>query len=126
MSLLSSNDSFEIVSIEHRQFFIPEQENEILFPELVHGMEVTLQGEITRGNETANNMGFRFNEHILTIYPKTGSIVDHKASLFLEAEVKGEISRRDEKGELRLKKPKIIFTEINIINANKNQFSLFE
>jgi hypothetical protein len=113
------------VSFEHRQIFLPEKENEILFPELVHGMEVTLQGEITRGNETANNMGFRYSEHILTIYPKSGSIVNYKESLFLEAEVTGKISRRDDKGELRLSKPKIIFTDIKTINKHSNQYSLF-
>ena len=122
---ISNIPSYEEITIEHRQFFLPEKENEILFPELVHGMEVTLQGQVTRGNETANNMGFRYNEHILTIYPRTGSIVEFKESLFLEAEITGKISRRDEKGELRLRKPKIIFTEIKNIPKDIKQFSLF-
>ena len=124
-SYQNNKASFEIVTIEHRQIFLSEKEDELLFPELVHGMEVTLQGEITRGNETANNMGFRYNEHILTIYPKSGSIVNYKESLFLEAEITGKISRRDDKGELRLNKPKIIFTDIKTISKSINQYSLF-
>lgn len=123
---LSNNDSLEEITIDHRQFFLPDKENEILFPELIHDMEVTLKGEVTRGNETANNMGFRYDEHILTAYPKTGSIVDHKESLFLEAEITGKISRMDEKGELGLKKPKIIFTDIKTINKDSKQFPLFK
>lgn len=122
----SPNDnSFELIANKHRQFFLPKVEDDILFPELVHGMEVTLQGVVTRGNGTANNMGFRYDEHILTIYPETGSIVEYKETLFLDAEITGTVSRKDDKGELRLKKPKIIFTSIKTIENKNNEPTLF-
>jgi len=121
----STDNAFEIIANKHRPFFLPKLEDDILFPELVHGMEVTLRGVITRGNGTANNMGFRYNEHILTVYPETGSIVQYKETLFLDAEILGTISRRDDKGELRLKKPKIIFTSIKTIEKETDVPTLF-
>ena len=83
-----------------------------MFPELAHGDYVELEGDITRGNENSNNLGFRYDGHILTIVPATGSIVKHKSSLFLKCLVKGRASRIDKVGYITEKKPKIIFTEI--------------
>ena len=121
-----SDTIFENVTKEYRQIFIPEKESDILFPELVHGMEVTLQGEVTRGNETTNTIGFRYNEHILTASPKKGSIVEFKESLFLEAEIAGTISRLDENGEIKSKRPKILFTNIKAIERRKSNLPLFK
>lgn len=121
----STDNAFETIANKHRPFFLPESDDDILFPELVHGMEVILRGVITRGNGTANNMGFRYNEHILTVHPKTGSIVQYKETLFLDAEISGKISRRDDKGELRLRKPKIIFTSIKTIEKESDEPTLF-
>ncbi len=119
------DNSFVTISNKHRHIFLTKTEDDILFPELVHGMEVTLQGVVTRGNGTANNMGFRYQEHILNVYPETGSIVQYKDTLFLDAEIKGIISRRDDKGELRLRKPKIIFNDLRTIEQKDEQLSLF-
>jgi hypothetical protein len=88
-------------------------------------MEVTLHGEVTRGNETTNTMGFRYNEHILTASPKTGSIVRFKECLFLEADIFGSISRLDENGEIKAKRPKIIFTDIKPIETKSPNLPLF-
>jgi hypothetical protein len=122
---ISGETVVENVSSRHKFIFIPENETDILFPELVHGMEVKLQGEVTRGNETTNTMGFRYNEHILTAYPKTGSIVRFKECLFLEADIYGSISRLDENGEIKAKRPKIIFTDIKPIERKSSNLPLF-
>ena len=102
----------EKITPKYKKIFAPQDEDDVLFPELVHGMVVLLEGEVTRGNETSNSIGFRYNEHILTAYPKTGSIVSYKHALFLEASIQGTISRVDESGQTHAKRPKIIFTDI--------------
>lgn len=103
------------VTNEYKKYFLPPEELDVFFPELVHGMQVTLNGEITRGNESTNNMGFRYQGIILTIEPENGTVVQYKDALYLEAEVQGKIDRKDSNGELTLKKPKIIFKNIRTI-----------
>lgn len=120
------NEVIETISTKYKPLFITPEEPDILFPELVHGMNVVLVGEVTRGNETTNTMGFRYNEHILTAKPKNGSIVNHKDSLFLEAEIHGTIDRTDEKGIVKAKKPKIIFSKIVSTNPSQRELPLFK
>jgi hypothetical protein len=99
----------------------------VLFPELKHGMNVVLDGEVTRGNETTNSIGFRYNDHILTAYPKTGSVVRYKSTLFLKAKIFGTISRVDELGKIAANRPKIIFDDIVSEKVESQQnLSLFE
>jgi hypothetical protein len=82
------------ISIEHKFIFAPtDAPDEILFPELKHGQYVELEGDITRGNENSNTLGFRYNDHILTCCPGHGSIVKYKETLFLRSKVIGSISR---------------------------------
>ena len=118
----------ESITRKDRAIFTNEEEKDLeapLFPELEHGQSVVLQGEVTRGNEMSNTMGFAYKGHILTCYPAAGSIVEYKDSLFLKCEIEGSISRIDHKGVLGAKRPKIIFTQIKIIENNGNQSSLF-
>ena len=116
----------ERITPQYKRIFAPQDEDDVLFPELVHGMEVVLEGEVTRGNETSNSIGFRYNEHILTAYPKTGSIVRYKPALFLEASIHGSINRVDETGQIKAKRPKIIFTDIVSKETESTQISLFD
>ena len=102
----------ETISPKYKNIFAPTEEEELLFPELEHGMDVILDGEVTRGNETTNSIGFRYNDHILTAYPKTGSVVRYKSTLFLKAKIFGTINRVDEWGKIAAKRPKIIFDDI--------------
>ena len=99
------------LSYAHRRIFC-EDEEDVLFPDLEHGMSVTLEGLVTRGNESANTIGFRYNEHILTCYPKSGSIVEHKPALFLKCRISGVITRQNHFGEPIEPRPKIIFTAL--------------
>ena len=102
----------EIISPQHKNIFVATEEEDVLFPELEHCMDVILEGEVTRGNETTNSIGFRYNDHILTAYPKTGSVVRYKPTLFLKAKIIGTINRVDELGKIAAKRPKIIFDDI--------------
>jgi len=116
----------EKITRKDRVIFTQEDEEDVLFPELEHGQNVALQGEVTRGNETTNTIGFRYQEHILTCHPESGSIVKFKPSLFLQCQIQGTITRLDEKGYLNLKKPKIIFTHIEPLGIEKENLSLFD
>ncbi|GHE22041.1 hypothetical protein [Halomonas urumqiensis] len=101
-----------------------EEEDEILFPELEHGAEVVLEGEITRENKTSNSMGFKYNNHILTSYPEIGSIVQYKHLIFSECRLYGRVSRLDEKGQLNARRPKLIFRDLEEIKGGEN-YDLF-
>jgi hypothetical protein len=112
----------ESLTRKHRGIFTHEEEDkeDELFPELVHGQNVVLEGELTRGNEMSNTMGFEYKRHILTCNPESGSIVKYKPALFLECRIHGFISRLDSKGRLGANRPKIIFSHIEPIERIKN------
>ena len=102
-----------------------EPDEDILFPELVHGESVVLEGEVTRENKTSNSMGFKYKDHILTAYPETGSIVKYKPLLFLKCRLYGTVSRLDEKGRIAARRPKLIFSRIEPLEEDRNS-DLFE
>ncbi len=118
----------ETVTRKYRRIFTFEEEEQadVLFPELKHGQKVVLEGEVTRGNEMSNTIGFSYQGHILTCTPESGSIVRFKKSLFLKCRIHGLISRLDEKGSLLAKRPKIIFSNIEPLEADPSQQVLFE
>lgn len=115
----NANGKIEEVTITQREkhiFYVPEaDDSEVLFPELAHGQPVKLEGVVTRGNETANSIGFKFRDHILTGYPRKGSIVRFKPHLFLRCIIVGEISRSDDRGSVSDPRPKIIFDDLQTI-----------
>lgn len=118
----------ETVTRKHRRIFTHEAEEQVdmLFPELEHGQDVILEGEVTRGNEMSNTIGFNYQGHILTCFPESGSIVKFKPSLFLKCRIHGSITRLDEKGHLDAKKPKIIFTYIDPLENDTEDLPLFK
>ncbi len=117
----------EKLTRKYREIFTHEEEEteDELFPELVHGQNVVLEGELTRGNEMSNTMGFGYKGHILTCNPESGSIVNYKPALFLQCRIHGFISRLDSKGRLGSRRPKIIFSHIEPIENQNTQPSLF-
>ncbi|WP_288368330.1 hypothetical protein [uncultured Alcanivorax sp.] len=118
-------DEVTIDSSEKHIFCQEEEEkDEILFPELEHGADVVLEGEITRENKTSNSMGFKYNDHILTSYPEIGSIVQYKNLIFSECRLYGRVSRLDEKGRLNAKRPKLIFRHLEELRGEEN-YDLF-
>ena len=97
---------------------------DVLFPELLHGQYVELEGRTTRGNATTNSVGFRYNEHILTCYPQKGSIVNYKHILFTNSIIKGVIDRNNKFGIAIDKRPKIKFEMIVSLENEKAEPSL--
>ena len=119
----------EKLTRKYRGIFTQEEEDQEdeLFPELTHGQNIDLEGELTRGNEMSNTMGFEYQGHILTCYPESGSIVQYKPALFLKCRIHGYISRLDSKGILGSRRPKIVFSHVEPIADNtKDQPSLFQ
>lgn len=115
--------SVEISRTERFIFFDESDDTEILFPNLVHGQQVELDGVVTRGNEMANTIGFFYDGHVLTCSPRTGNIVRFKTHLFLTCKIFGVISREDRKGDITENRPKIIFEDLQVI-ADKSQMLL--
>ena len=70
-----------------------EIDSEFLFPELVHGTEVVLEGIVTRGNQSTNSMGLQYRGHILNCTPGTGSVKRFKPALFEQCKVYATVNR---------------------------------
>lgn len=104
-----------------------EEDEKILFPELVDGQYVELQGHVTRGNQNTNSIGFLYCDHILSCYPQEGNIIKHKLKLFSACLIKGFVDRLDKKGILIEKKPRIIFIDLVPIKDNgPKELTLFD
>lgn len=110
---LDNHDETESVEYQHKDIFCPV--DSVLFPELEHGKEVTLDGIVTRGNENANSIGFQYNGHILTCFPSDGSIVRFKPALFLFSRINGTVTRSDKFGNPIELRPKIIVSSVTPI-----------
>jgi len=116
----------ETLQFSARKIFTQEEdEDEVLFPELIHGLYVELDGELTRGNETSNTVGFKYNNHILTCEPEVGSIVRFKKALFLWCRMSGRVSRADKDGGYNALRPKIIFTQVEPLEKESVDEDLF-
>lgn len=124
------NDSIdeERIDIENKEIFCDEEDlyEDVLFPELVHGDYVVLEGEVTRENKTSNSMGFKYKDHILTAYPDAGSIVRYKPILFLKCRLFGTVNRIDEKGRIGARRPKLYFSNIEPTDEADENPTLFE
>lgn len=102
----------ERIGISEKGYFVNDDEDDILFPELEHGMYVELEGHLTRGNENSNTVGFLYNNHVLTCYPEKGNIKTYKSELFTNCLMKGFVDRLDREGNYKEKRPRIKFYEI--------------
>ncbi len=119
----------EVVNMVDKFIFCDESaeiDEDVLFPELVHGDYVVLEGEVTRENKTSNSMGFKYNDHILTAYPETGSIVRYKPLLFLKCRLFGTINRIDETGRIGARRPKLYFSNLEPLEEDSEDSRLFE
>jgi hypothetical protein len=104
-------------------FYEEKDEEDILFPELKHGMYVELDGHLTRGNEKTNTLGFEYEGHILTCIPYEGSIRSEKQTLFSNCTIKGYVDRLSKDGTFKEKRPIIRYLEIE--NNDEEKPSLF-
>ncbi len=113
----------ETIDITNKEIFCKDEDedtDDVILPELVHGDSVVLDGEVTRENKTSNSMGFKYQDHIITSYPESGSIVPYKPILFLKCRLYGTVSRLDEKGRIAARRPKLHFSHLEPIEEEKN------
>ena len=104
-------------------FYEEKEEEDILFPELKHGMYVELEGHLTRGNEKTNTLGFEYENHVLTCIPYEGNIKSEKQTLFSNCTIKGYVDRLAKDGTFKEKRPIIRYFEIE--NNDEEKPSLF-
>jgi hypothetical protein len=118
----------ETIGPADKKIFCDEDDEpeDVLFPELVHGDYVALEGEVTRENKMSNSMGFKYNEHVLTAYPEVGSIVRYKPLLFLKCRLYGTVSRLDEKGRIGARRPKLYFSNLEPLEEQSINLDLFD
>jgi hypothetical protein len=124
----SENQKFEFVKINNKEkqiFIANDEDDETLFPELIHNSYVELEGHITRGNEKSNTIGILYEGHILTSYPSDGNVKEFKNTLFTNCIIKGYIDRLDKAGEFIEKRPRIKFIEILSNEPENKQTKLF-
>lgn len=110
-----------------KHIFVQEDasDEEMLFPEFEHGMDVTLEGDVTRGNENSNTLGFKYRGHILTCHPVEGSIVRFKSALFRKGRIHGTITRLDDFGRIAARRPRIEFRKIDSFEEYGETLDLF-
>ena len=107
----SENGHFDTTSItnEEKNLFLNSEEDEqeeIIFPELIHGEEIVqLEGKLIRGNERTNSLGFEYKGVILNCHPTKGSIRQYKSSLFLKCKIDCYIDRHSKSEFIYDKKP---------------------
>lgn len=126
-------EKVKISQTERQYFYSEEEENEILFPDLKDGERVELEGIITRGNEKTNTIGFEYKEHILTCVPKDGSIANFKYKIispqenhfFPKVKIIGFVERISAKDEFKEDRPRIIFSEIVLLEKEVTNSKLF-
>lgn len=115
------------IGVAEKYIFTKNQEDdEIIFPELVHGEYVELEGHVTRGNENTNTIGFEYLRHILTCLPSQGNIKNYKSLLFTNCTIKGYVDRMDDEGNINEKKPRIRFIDLIEIPKPGNQLDIFQ
>lgn len=110
---------------EKHIFYIPDDENEPMLPELKHGQSVELEGIVSRGNNNSNTLGFQYQGHTLVCVPRTGSIVRFKAALFLKGRIRGIINRSDDLGGINNPRPRIIFDSLRAQEHDEGTPKLF-
>lgn len=89
-----------------------ELDDDFLFPELIHGNQVSLDGRLIRGNETTNSVGLEYQGHIINCVPAAGSVRKYKAALFLRCRVHGRVNRLTKSRFVADRKPTLILDRV--------------
>lgn len=116
----------EVVEVDKPLFddTAEEEYEEILFPELAHGMETRLEGRLIRGSEASNSVGLEYQGHVLNCVPAHGSVRQYKAALFLRCAVEGRITRHAKNRFVADRRPTIIMSKVAPLE-NDTQLGLF-
>lgn len=101
-------------------FYIPEDDESFLFPDLAHGEFVSLRGCVTKINEKRQTVGFEYHGHILTCVPCTNDVIPFKEYLISKSKehffplviMEGQVERISSTGDVKKHKPRIIFNKI--------------
>lgn len=101
-----------------------ELEEDILFPELVHGATARLEGRLIRGNEASNSVGLEYMGHVINCVPAHGSIRQYKAALFLRCKVEGQVTRHAKNRFVADRRPTLIVEMVVPLEAD-GQLGLF-
>jgi len=116
------------IAEEEKPFFDQIQEDEyeedIIFPELVHGENAQLEGRLIRGSEATNSLGLEYMGHVINCVPEQGSVRQYKAALFSRCQIKGRVSRHVKNRFVADRRPTLIIEKIITFEADR-QFGLF-
>jgi hypothetical protein len=91
---------------------IEDLEEEILFPELIHGQTAALEGRMIRGNEASNSVGLEYMGHIVNCIPSQGSVRQFKSALFLRCRIQGQITRHAKSRFVADRRPTLIIDRV--------------
>lgn len=112
----------EKVTIREKRIFtrVPEDEteDEFLFSELEHGMDVRLEGRLIRGNAETNSIGLDYQGHNLNCVPEQGSVVQYKSALFLRCLVEGQVTRLSKSHFVAERRPTIIIRRVTPLETD--------
>jgi hypothetical protein len=115
-------ESKKIVSEEDEDL----PEDEFLFPNLKHSHDFTLEGLITRGNQSTNSIGFQYRGHILNCIPETGSVTKFKPAMFLQCRVSGTVNRHVRSLKVLDHRPTLLISNVIILeDEDRKQENLF-
>lgn len=101
-----------------------ELEDDILFPELIHGKDATLEGRLIRGSEASNSVGLEYQGHVINCVPAHGSVRQYKAALFLRCKVVGRVTRQTKTSFVADRRPTLIVEKVVPLEKD-TQMSLF-
>lgn len=102
-----------------------EIEEEVLFPELVHGSTASLEGRLIRGSEASNSVGLEYQGHVINCVPSHGNIRQYKPALFLRCRVIGRITRQTKSRFVADRRPSLIVEKVITLESDTQQ-SLFD
>lgn len=101
-----------------------EIDDDVLFPELVHGADAQLVGRLVRGSETSNSVGLEYLGKVINCVPATGSIRQYKTALFLRCKVDGRVTRQTKGRFVADRRPTIIVGKVVPLEMDE-QLGLF-
>lgn len=99
-------------------------EEEVLFPELIHGQTFILEGRLIRGNEASNSVGLEYQGHVLNCIPDHGSVRQYKMALFLQCIVEGRVNRHSKNRFVAERRPTLILSKVQPLERD-SQSDLF-
>ena len=120
----SGDGHFDTTSITNKEknLFLNSEEDEqeeIIFPELIHGEIMQLEGKLIRGNEKTNSLGFEYKGVILNCHPTKGSIRQYKSSLFLKCKIDCYIDRHSKSEFIYDKKPTLYLERVEPLEIDQ-------